>query len=655
MRVIRQRYSLEREVGRGAMGSVWLARDTHLGRHVALKLLLDERLENPELCARFSREAWTIAQLRSPNVVQVFDAGIDEGQPYIVMELLEGESLQERLGGEGLPLRVVADHCAQIAKALTSIHSAGIVHRDLKPANVFIAREPGREVVKIVDFGVALMTSQSAAMPTEDLGYGLVGTPRYMSPEQFVRGEVSVEADLWSLAVIAYEMLTGTCPFHAASRSELRRKIQTEPHTLPSSLARHLGVEVDNFFARALAKAPAERFGSAAEFASDLLRLAGADRPSPIRILLLDDEPDMEHLLRYRFRKQLKEGAYELFFETSVPAGLELLRRRPDIDVVLTDINMPGMSGFDFLSHAPDVNPFVRIIVVSAYSDPRYMRSAMNRGAFDFLGKPIDFDDLEQTVKNGARSTSAIRRAISASEENGIMRVLIGQGIADRLVAAVRAAGSLSHRVVDQTVLCLEVEASHEPPERALASLNAHISLLTLEISARRGLLTRFLGQTAMAVFEGDGHAARAADAALAIQRRIRELNAQPGPSGNGGYGVAIAIDCGWMASGGLGSLELGRLEQVLVGEPVCRGFRLLALASSLEILVSEPVRDALIESHAFSAVADRVAHFRGATVALHVLTGKQSHLRRSAGAEQADLADAELTSSPTHSRTHQL
>src|SRR3954454_19579490 len=154
-RLVGGKYSLEREIGRGGMGAIWIALDTQLRRRVALKLMRSE-MTSASSRGRFEREAMAVARIQNPHVIQIYDYGIDEESPYIVMELLEGEDLEARVGRHArLPIAAVATVLAQTAKALASAHSAGIVHRDLKPANIFLSRGEGEETVKILDFGVA--------------------------------------------------------------------------------------------------------------------------------------------------------------------------------------------------------------------------------------------------------------------------------------------------------------------------------------------------------------------------------------------------------------------------------------------------------------------------------------------------------------------
>ena len=264
------RYRLEHQVGEGGMGSVWVAEDDKLHRWVAVKLLGERCASSKSARERFEREAMAIARLRSPHVVQVFDYGTDEGQAYMAMELLNGVDLLSWLKQHrGSSLGKVASIVLQVARALTAAHRAGIVHRDLKPANIFVVRDHEEETVKVFDFGLA-KAFHSVRELEDRTGEGvLLGTPRYMSPEQAHGArEVDHRSDLWALSVIAYLALTGRLPFDGRGVGEVVTKIATEHPTPPSELARQLPTEVDAFFARAFAKHPDDRFQTAAELAS---------------------------------------------------------------------------------------------------------------------------------------------------------------------------------------------------------------------------------------------------------------------------------------------------------------------------------------------------------------------------------------------------
>src|SRR5690349_1329815 len=210
-RVIAGRYRLVSQLGRGGMGSVFRAEHMALSSPVAIKLIDPEIARRPEMLERFQREAQSSAALRSPHVVQILDHGVDQGVPYIAMELLEGESLAERLVRVGkLSPEETARIMTHVARAIGRAHERGIVHRDLKPDNVFLVRNDDEEIAKVLDFGIAKATMNSFDVTTGTRTGAMLGTPYYMSPEQ-VEGSKSIDhrADLWALAVITFECITG--------------------------------------------------------------------------------------------------------------------------------------------------------------------------------------------------------------------------------------------------------------------------------------------------------------------------------------------------------------------------------------------------------------------------------------------------------------
>jgi serine/threonine protein kinase len=275
-RVLADRYRLVRLLGRGGMGSVWEAEHVALGTPVAIKLIRPELADGQRARERFLREARAAAGLRSPHVVQIFDYGVDAGEPYIAMERLDGESLAERLRRVGKLsaeelLTVITHVCRGIAKA----HAGGVVHRDLKPDNVFLDADG----VKVLDFGIA------KAVPTDTMeaqtqSGALLGTPFYMSPEQ-ARDPSNADprSDLWSVAVIAYQCLVGRRPFDSASLPALSVQILVDPIPVPSEHG-EVPAGFDAWFARATQRDPNARFQSARELAQALPGALGLDAPS---------------------------------------------------------------------------------------------------------------------------------------------------------------------------------------------------------------------------------------------------------------------------------------------------------------------------------------------------------------------------------------
>jgi eukaryotic-like serine/threonine-protein kinase len=282
-RVIAGKYRLEACRARGGMGSVWAARHLRLDTLLAIKFIDPQFASLPEARGRFEREAKTVASLCGTNVAQIHDYGIEDEIPYIAMELLHGEDLSARLSRVGrLPQRTAVHIVHQVARVLRRAHEAGIIHRDLKPGNIFLARgDDDEEIVKVLDFGVAktLLSLDAQGDPTKS--GTLVGSPRYMSPEQ-ARGIKSIDhrSDLWSLGVIAFRMVTGQLPFPGTEIGDLILKICSEPAPLPSRFVPGAAPEIDRFFARALERAPEKRFQSAGEMARAFAAAMGESPPS---------------------------------------------------------------------------------------------------------------------------------------------------------------------------------------------------------------------------------------------------------------------------------------------------------------------------------------------------------------------------------------
>ena len=265
--VLGGKYRLEVLLGQGGMGSVWRARNLRLDAPVAVKLMAPAIVADESALLRFHREAHAGATLRSPHILQVFDHDVDAatGQPYIVMELLDGEPLSKRLERVGLSLAQTEAVLGDVCRGLAVAHQHGVVHRDLKPDNIFLERNQDEELAKILDFGIA--KSQAFALGPGTQTGAILGTPYYMSPEQ-IRGAKLVDArsDLWSLAVIVHECVTGRRPFQAETLGALAVAICTDSIRPVSEWVR-VPPAVDAWFARALDRDPDRRFQSAGELA----------------------------------------------------------------------------------------------------------------------------------------------------------------------------------------------------------------------------------------------------------------------------------------------------------------------------------------------------------------------------------------------------
>jgi serine/threonine protein kinase len=269
-------YEIVGFLGAGGMGEVYRARDSRIGRDVAVKVMPPGIAEHPERLRRFEQEARATGALNHPNILAIYDVGVQDGAPYVVYELLEGETLRDRLLKGSLSRRKALEYTRQIATGLAVAHDKGITHRDLKPENLFLTRD-GR--VKILDFGLAKLTmpeaftgEETAAMnpaPHREPG-GVLGTPGYMAPEQLRGGIVDHRADLFNLGAILYEMLTGRRPFRGRSTSEiLSAVLNDDPIEMPETGGK-LDPGLARLLRRCLEKNPNERIQSALDLAFDL-------------------------------------------------------------------------------------------------------------------------------------------------------------------------------------------------------------------------------------------------------------------------------------------------------------------------------------------------------------------------------------------------
>jgi len=602
---IGERYELLNQLGQGGMGQIWEAFDHSLRRSVAIKLMITKNLDSRIARARFSREAMAVAAIQSPHVVQIFDAGVHGNAPYIVMERLAGEDLQARLSRiEKLSLTALVPIITQVTKALEAANARSIVHRDLKPANVFLERTAtGEELVKLLDFGVAAIFAsneetedgQSEAIESLDvsLNGALVGTPHFFSPEQIRMGVVDHRTDLWALGVLAYQALTGARPFHSEQFGTLLVNICADPFVPVSVLVPELPKSVDPFFNKALAKDPDKRFSSAAEFGAAFAALLHSYEGSS-KILVTDDEPDVCTLIQKRFRKQIHEKKYQFVFATDGENALEVLRDHPDIEVVLTDINMPRMDGLTLLSHLQGVNPLARAVVVSAYSDLSNIRTAMNRGAFDFLVKPIDFKDLTATLDKTLKHVAELRKGLRSNEENNVLRMSVSPRFVERVNIAATPR-SVEHWPCTAVVVGVGSGTDDvviDDPREYVRMLNSNLEVIIPGLMRRGGVIDRFVGSEVVALFRGENHAQQALDGCWDVRTQLQKLAARTGNQSPFGVGVAIGVATGEMIAAEIGSRAFERIDDALLGETPKWAAKLRSLAQKNQILVSPLTRE---------------------------------------------------------------
>ena len=273
-------YRVIKKIGEGGMGKVYIAEHELLGKKVAIKVLLPEHSQNPELVQRFFNEARAATRINHPGIVEIYDFGHDQdGSAYIVMEALRGESLGARLERE----RVLSPEATvrlvkHLAGALGEAHRQGIIHRDLKPDNIFVVPDPdvpGGERTKILDFGIAKLAEGTSAGVKTRAGV-VIGTPTYMAPEQFRgAGEVDHRADIYALGAVVYEMLTGRPPFVADGLVGLMQMHMFEAPPPPRGLVPAISPALEQVVLRALAKRPEDRQATVEELATELAAAVG--------------------------------------------------------------------------------------------------------------------------------------------------------------------------------------------------------------------------------------------------------------------------------------------------------------------------------------------------------------------------------------------
>ena len=275
--VVDNRYDVERPLGSGGMGEVYLARDMTLGRDVALKLLRSQFANDRDSAERFKREALSAARLSHPNIVQVYDRGdTEDGTSYIAMEYVPGGTLKDRITQEGpLDAKVAASYGYQVAGALGAAHDKGLVHRDIKPQNVLIT-ENGE--AKVADFGIARAVSAATGSQTQT--GTILGTAGYMSPEQALGKPATPKSDLYSLGVVLYEALTGGLPFTAENPIAVSMKHVNEPPVPPQALNPTVPDGMNDVVLKLLAKDPDDRYEGAEALAEDLWRARSGSSPA---------------------------------------------------------------------------------------------------------------------------------------------------------------------------------------------------------------------------------------------------------------------------------------------------------------------------------------------------------------------------------------
>lgn len=310
------------------------------------------------------------------------------------------------------------------------------------------------------------------------------------------------------------------------------------------------------------------------------------------KILIADDETDLEILIKQKYRQKIREQHYSFVFANNGSEALRVLDENPDVDIVLSDINMPEMDGLTLLSKLGEGHPLIKSVMVSAYGDMDNIRTAMNRGAFDFVTKPVNFVDLETTIEKTIQHVNQLKETIQAIKENNILKMYVDHNVLNFMSGREYEASLLANETVDASVAFIDIcsftsISESESPDNVVALLNQYFDLIVKEIIAQGGLIDKFIGDCVMAVFKGEFHLDRAIEASLGIRNHIEALP-QAASKIEFHPKVSIGINSGEMISGNIGSKTLRRLDYTVIGDTVNTAQRLQSIAQNGQILINE-------------------------------------------------------------------
>jgi len=319
------------------------------------------------------------------------------------------------------------------------------------------------------------------------------------------------------------------------------------------------------------------------------------------KILVVDDEQDLEILIKQKFRKKIRNDDYEFLFAINGVKALEKLEEHKDVDLVLSDINMPEMDGLTLLSKLNDKHSLLKSVIVSAYGDMENIRTAMNRGAFDFVTKPIDFNDLELTIEKTLKQVNQLKETLRAIKENNILKMYVDHTVLNFMDTREYESSLMKNETVDATIAFIDIcgftaISENESPDVVVKLLNNYFDVMVKEIINHNGYVDKFIGDAVMAVFRGDYHLDRALDACLAVRSEIHKLHSISDKV-HFNPEVSIGVNSGEMVSGNIGSASLRRLDHTVIGEVVNTAQRLQSSAQPGQIIINQKSYDKVKES----------------------------------------------------------
>jgi len=313
------------------------------------------------------------------------------------------------------------------------------------------------------------------------------------------------------------------------------------------------------------------------------------------KILVVDDEADLELLVKQKFRRKIRENVYEFVFAQNGEDALAKLQEFPDIDVMLSDINMPVMDGLTLLTRLAESNPILKSVMVSAYGDMQNIRTAMNRGAFDFVCKPVDFEDLDLTIEKTLNHVLQMRATLNAIKENNILKMYVDENVLNFMTSKEFEKSLLENETVEATVMFIDIcgftaITENVPANLVVKIINRLFDKIVKEVIAQKGHVDKFMGDAVMAVFRGEYHLDRAIDVALAVREQLKSVEEIIAGDEIFKPEVSIGINSGEMVSGNIGSASLKRLDYTVIGDAVNLAQRLQTAAKAGQIVITEAV-----------------------------------------------------------------
>ena len=319
------------------------------------------------------------------------------------------------------------------------------------------------------------------------------------------------------------------------------------------------------------------------------------------KILVVDDEADLEVLIKQKYRKKIRNEEYKFAFASDGQDALNKMETEKDFDMILSDINMPGMDGLTLLSKVKEAHPLMKTVIVSAYGDLGNIRTAMNRGAYDFVTKPVDFSDLSITLEKTLEHTKQIKETLQAVKENNILKMYVDDSLLNFMDSKDFEDHIEKNELIEASVMFVDLcgftaFSEKETPDKVINVLNEYLDYIVNTIIEHGGNIDKFIGDAVMAVFKGEHHLDQSVEAAVAVRQKINEIENTPNIEHFNGT-VSIGICSGEILVGNIGSRSLKRFDYTVIGDVVNTAARLEEIAEADQIVILDKAYEKIKES----------------------------------------------------------